>query len=222
MNRRTTSLALAAGIPGALLGATTVLAQQGQGLQELKGPVEIPVTGDLFAATNPQQKVGTFEGVLTNAKLAAAPDPSQKPTLTGQLSGTATGTDGKKDKLDARPVSGTLTPAASAAAEGAVLPAVALAQTAPACSILFLDLQPLTLNLLGLQVLLSRVTLLINAIPGAGNLLGNLLCAVVNLLNPGSGLLGNAILAGILAGLVGALNDLLGGLLAAGGSGSTA
>jgi hypothetical protein len=51
------------------------------------------------------------------------------------------------------------------------------------CDILFLDLGPLFLDVLGLQVDLSEIVLDINAAPGAGNLLGNLLCAVVNLLN---------------------------------------
>jgi hypothetical protein len=54
------------------------------------------------------------------------------------------------------------------------------------CQILHLDLGPLSLNLLGLQVDLSRVVLDITAQAGAGNLLGNLLCAVAGLLdNPG-------------------------------------
>jgi hypothetical protein len=51
------------------------------------------------------------------------------------------------------------------------------------CDILFLDIQPITLNLLGLEVLTSRITLDVNAIPGDGNLLGNLLCSVAGLLD---------------------------------------
>jgi len=51
-----------------------------------------------------------------------------------------------------------------------------------------LDLGPLSLDLLGLQVDLSRVVLDITAQAGAGNLLGNLLCGVANLLNDPSGL----------------------------------
>jgi hypothetical protein len=52
-----------------------------------------------------------------------------------------------------------------------------------ACSILHLVLGPLDLNLLGLAVHLNTVVLDITAIPGAGNLLGNLLCAVAGLLD---------------------------------------
>jgi hypothetical protein len=56
------------------------------------------------------------------------------------------------------------------------------------CQILHLDLGPLTLDLLGLQIDLSRIVLDITAQAGAGNLLGNLLCGVVNLLNDPTGL----------------------------------
>lgn len=51
------------------------------------------------------------------------------------------------------------------------------------CPILHLDLAPLALDLLGLQVDLSRVVLDIGAEPGPGNLLGNLLCTVTGLLD---------------------------------------
>jgi hypothetical protein len=53
------------------------------------------------------------------------------------------------------------------------------------CEILHLELGPLDLDLLGLVIHLDRVVLDIRAEPGAGNLLGNLLCAIVNLLNNG-------------------------------------
>jgi hypothetical protein len=56
------------------------------------------------------------------------------------------------------------------------------------CSVLNLVLGPLHLNLLGLNVNLNRVHLTITAIPGAGQLLGNLLCAIANLLNGGGSL----------------------------------
>jgi hypothetical protein len=59
--------------------------------------------------------------------------------------------------------------------------------TAPVCQILELDLGPVFLDLLGLQVDLDPVHLEINAVSGPGNLLGNLLCALVGLLDPGPG-----------------------------------
>jgi hypothetical protein len=54
-----------------------------------------------------------------------------------------------------------------------------------ACDILHLELGPLDLDLLGLIVHLDKVVLDISAEPGSGNLLGNLLCAIVHLLDQG-------------------------------------
>jgi hypothetical protein len=56
------------------------------------------------------------------------------------------------------------------------------------CQILHLDVGPISLNLLGLQINLSEIVLDITAQRGPGNLLGNLLCAVVGLLDDPSGL----------------------------------
>jgi hypothetical protein len=54
------------------------------------------------------------------------------------------------------------------------------------CTILELHLGPLSLNLLGLQIDLSRIDLVITAIPGGG-LLGDLLCAIADILSgPGA------------------------------------
>jgi hypothetical protein len=51
------------------------------------------------------------------------------------------------------------------------------------CRILHLDLGPIFLDLLGLQVSLNEVILDVTAVSGPGNLLGNLLCAVAHLLD---------------------------------------
>jgi hypothetical protein len=56
--------------------------------------------------------------------------------------------------------------------------------TPGACQILNLTLQPIDLNLLGLRVRTSRIDLRIEAVPGPGNLLGNLLCGITGLLDP--------------------------------------
>jgi hypothetical protein len=52
-----------------------------------------------------------------------------------------------------------------------------------ACQILELDIGAIHLDLLGLVVDLSPISLDVTAVPGAGNLLGNLLCALVGLLD---------------------------------------
>ncbi len=72
------------------------------------------------------------------------------------------------------------------------------------CEILDLVLAPLRLDLLGLVVNLQQVDLNITAVSGPGNLLGNLLCAVVGLLDGG--------LQGLLGRLVNLLNRILGQL----------
>lgn len=51
------------------------------------------------------------------------------------------------------------------------------------CPILHLVIGPIKLNLLGLVVTTNQIVLDITAVSGPGNLLGNLLCAVANLLN---------------------------------------
>jgi len=80
--------------------------------------------------------------------------------------------------LGGQPVSAPL--ALSAAPGGATSQAT--------CEILNLVLGPLDLNLLGLRVQLNQVILHITGVTGAGNLLGNLLCAIAGVLNPVSSL----------------------------------
>lgn len=82
-------------------------------------------------------------------------------TTTGTLVGTFTNA----------PLTATSTPVSSAV-------------TAPTvCPILNLTIGPIHLNLLGLVVRTNTIHLTITAVEAPGNLLGNLLCAVANLLN---------------------------------------
>jgi hypothetical protein len=53
-----------------------------------------------------------------------------------------------------------------------------------ACEILDLVPGPIRLDLLGLVVRTNRINVRIDAVPGPGNLLGNLLCAITGLLDP--------------------------------------
>jgi hypothetical protein len=69
--------------------------------------------------------------------------------------------------------------------------------------VLHLVLGPLHLNLLGLHVNLNQVVLDITAQSGPGNLLGNLVCGIANLLN------GGTTGAGQLTGLLNILQQLL-------------
>jgi hypothetical protein len=83
---------------------------------------------------------------------------------------------------------------------GTVLRTISLVTTitGASCEILHLELGPLDLNLLGLEVHLNRIVLDIDADP-TGGLLGALLCAVANLLNIG----------GPLADIAALLNQIL-------------
>jgi hypothetical protein len=206
----------------------------GQALQALRTPVTLPVTGTVFPrGVDPKTapSTGEFEGQVTQLQLSGTGKNDLQ--LAGVLTGVVT-QGGQSQRVqdvafkvgvlqlteDATAADATpATPAFSHAAgahpapgAGDVVPIVAsLAPSAQAvCDILFLDLQPLSLDLLGLQVLLSRVTLDVNALPGAGNLLGNPLCALVGLLDSGplGGLLGQ-----VLQNLLTAINQLLNGLL---------
>ena len=90
----------------------------------------------------------------------------------------------------------------------------------PTCPILNLQLAPIHLNLLGLHVDTSAICLAVSAQSGSGNLLGNLLCGVANLLNSGSPL-GNILtgltstqLSQLVSGITGLLNGAFGQLTA--------
>jgi len=179
------SVALAATM--ALLPATASVAQA----QGVKGAgVSVPVTGTATAVDGTVQNVtgtftiqrftraekqifaeGTFVGTIASAgSTAAAQNVVTQVSLPLVMPGGPT----------------TL----------ATTPTIAVAS----CDILNLVLGPLDLNLLGLTVHLNQVVLNVVAVTGAGNLLGNLLCAITGLLDAG----------GPLSSIVALLNSLLG------------
>ena len=125
----------------------------------------------------------------------------------GRLSGTLTKKSGATKDVAGRvrmPVNMAATRAANATS---ALPTTSstVGTSVVSCDILHLVLGPLDLDLLGLVVHLDKVVLDITAVPGAGALLGNLLCAVVGLLD-GTGIGG---LSGILTNLLNALLGIL-------------
>lgn len=93
--------------------------------------------------------------------------------------------------------------------------------------ILNLHLNAIHLSLLGLNVDTSNICVAINAQSGPGNLLGNLLTDVANLLNSGTPLstilsgLSSTQLSTLLNGVTGLLNGVLGSLLGGGLTGGT-
>jgi hypothetical protein len=101
-------------------------------------------------------------------------------------------------------LAGTLTNGAGAATSFLQTVTASITSTATSsCTILHLVLGPINLNVLGLQVTTNQIVLDISAIPGPGNLLGNLLCSIANLLNNP-----NQTLVGLLNNLINILQGL--------------
>jgi len=125
-----------------------------------------PGTGDgvTQAVTGTVGSAGAFAGTITVTDFAAQ---GGELIATGTIVGTLTDT-----------VTGVQT-----AIEDTFSTAIDVSQSSGSCEILELVLGPLHLDLLGLVVDLNQVELVITAVPGAGNLLGNLLCAVAGLLD---------------------------------------
>jgi hypothetical protein len=159
-------------------------------------------------ATNPAGKMkstitgktsggGTLGGTFTPLKFKAKDGVT---TVKGVVDGVITDADGVKStftvirSLEVEKINGQKLASAAGTA-----PSLA------ACDVLNLVLGPLDLNVLGLEVHLKQVVLDIIAVPGAGQLLGNLLCAVAGLLDGG-------VIGGLLGQLVGILNDILAAL----------
>lgn len=148
------------------------------------GSLAVPIAGTFAPSATPgplsSLGSGTVNGILNITRFA---------NQNGQL--VALGT-----------FSGTVTNAAGQVQNIVTNVAIPITQATGACPILSLTLGPLHLDLLGLVIDLNQVNLNITAQPGSGNLLGNLLCAVANLLNNG----------GPLTGIANLLNQILAAL----------
>ena len=153
---------------------------QGRGNAARAGGLTVPVVG-----------TATVPGTTTANPLAGTVTITQFAVRNGELValGTLTAT-----------VTDTATQTVRNIATSVAMPVTASGSGgAAACDILHLVLGPLHLDLLGLVIDLNQVELDIVAQPGPGNLLGNLLCAIVGLLDP----------PGPLAQLAQLLNQLL-------------
>jgi len=144
-------------------------------------PVQTPAPAGVQIPINFSSPNGTFTGVFNLTRFVVR---------NGQLAAVGT-------------LTGTVTNAAGQTV-GAIVRNITLSLITinATCDILHLELGPIDLNLLGLVVHVDKIVIDIDAQSGPGNLLGNLLCAIANLLNNN----------GPLAGLVNLLNQLLGAL----------
>ena len=151
-----------------------------------KSNLAVPVTGSFSPSTTTGALTSLGTGTLTGTfNIQQFVNQNGNLTAVGTLVGTLTNTLGQVTNVVLNNVTATVTNASGS------------------CQILTLTLGPLHLDLLGLVIDLNQVNLNITAVPGAGNLLGNLLCDVANLLNSNGGLLGS---------LTNTLNQILGAL----------
>jgi len=186
------------------------------------GPINLNLLGlqvktseiclNITAQTGPGNLLGNLVGQVANLLngVAAAPN-GTGPTrnllnsLTAVLNKTATGSPATSSSS----IVGLLNSALSQGLS-AMTPAATAAATPTVTNILHLTLAPVDLTVLGLNVHLDNcaggpVTVDVNAISGNGNLLGNLLTGLANLLNGSS-------LAGTLAQLDNNILNLIKGL----------
>jgi hypothetical protein len=162
-----TGAAVASGAPPR--AAAPAVAPQAVSLaQAAATPVALPVTGTLTNAAG--QTVGKVTGQVTSFVVR-----NGRLTALANLTGTAGSASQTRNGVPL-PIADGRNPVARSGVVN--------------CQILNLILRPLDLNLLGLVVHLDRLHLNITAVPGSGNLLGNLLCAVTHLLD-GPNFLGN-------------------------------
>ena len=195
-NTRLLAAAVALAVIG-LVGGAGAQSASAQSTSNEFGTLKVSkVTGEAKNGT-------TFAGHY-NVKRFVTTD-SGRTKAVGTLKGTMTKKNGDTDRVTKRDVRLLVRPAASSVSGLPPAPGTA-APTVVGCEILDLVLGPLDRNLLGLQVHLDRVHLNITAVPGAGELLGNLLCAVAGLLD--SSQLGNlgAVLTNLLNAILGILN----------------
>jgi hypothetical protein len=125
--------------------------------------VNLAVTSTGAVGQPPAGTAGLFNGTLTITSFAT--NAAGQLVANGTISGTANFVGGATQTVNQAFTNLVVTPAAQR------------------CTILHLDLGPIFLNLLGLQLTTSPITLDLTAVAGAGNLLGNLLCAVAHLLD---------------------------------------
>ena len=174
MNRKLVSLSLVIALLSLItLGPRVAAARVNAAPAPPPSGIQIPIN---FTSAN-----GTFTGIFSLSRFVAR---NGQVAAVGTLTGTVTDAAGQTVGAIVRTIT---------------LPVLNISGT---CDILHLELGPIDLDLLGLVVHVDKIVVDIDAQSGPGNLLGNLLCAVANLLNNN----------GPLAGIVNLLNQILGNL----------
>ena len=172
----------------AVLTFVSAAPAQAQSANQAPAGLSFPISQGQFNGT---LRITGF-GVQNNALVASGIVTGTTMTSTGAVTAVA--------KSVTIPVA---LPTASKATSTAAAATAAAPAATSSCGILHLELGPLDLDLLGLVVHLDRVVLDLSAAPGAGNLLGNLLCSITNALNASGNLTQIANLLNQLLGLLG-------------------
>jgi hypothetical protein len=164
---RLTAFALGTLFAVVMIFSTTNVAQAQPQSAPLGKPIDVSGTLQPAPGVQPTElgrkfEGGTFEGVVKNATVTVV---DGEAFLSGTLVGAATANDGATQQINQQFTN------------------VPLQVSGQSCEILNLDINPIFLDLLGLQVDLSAITLDITAVSGPGKLLGNLLCEVAGLLD---------------------------------------
>ena len=166
------ALAMGVGVPTALATSASAATSHGSAATAAAKPAPSALTAPVTGTFKNSAGTGTFSGTFAPTRFQVVNGVLE---ATGRLTGTLTSATGTSLGSVSRTVSLPVDPSATTA-------------DPPSCNILNLVLGPLNLNLLGLVVTLNQVNLNITAVPGAGALLGNLLCDVANLANSGGSL----------------------------------
>ena len=164
---------------------------------------DVPVT---MPARFPSGEQAVFTGFFTASRVEVVTDGTtgkRQLKVFGTLTGKVTRQDRTEVGIPATEVSGIVRRADGGGSKSAFRP------TQASCDILFLDLGPIHLDLLGLVLDVSEIVIDLNGVTGGGNLLGNLLCALLGLLDiPG--------LLGAISNLLDLINAILNNLSGAG------
>jgi hypothetical protein len=180
----------------ALLGASAAPAASAQSITNEFGTLKTS------KVTGKADNGATFSGHYRVKKFVTGDNGRSK--AVGRLTGVVTKKSGATERVTKYGVRMPVRPGLSSVTGLPPVPGT-VATSQVGCEILDLVLGPLDLNLLGLEIHLDVVHLNITAVPGAGNLLGNLLCAVAGLLDgPALGNLGS-ILTNLLNAILGIL-----------------
>jgi hypothetical protein len=172
MSQRLSTLTVVFALIGSCLAIPPASALAQGGSNPNTNRLDVPIAGVV-------QNVGNLTGTFAISRFAIQDDVL---VAIGQLNATYTDASGVARTI--------VTQVAWPVANGGSSPGAAAScdtdSITQGCDILNLVLGPLHLDLLGLVIDLNQVILNITATTGAGDLLGNLLCAITGLLDAGS------------------------------------